>query len=65
MTNEEFKNLQAGDVIRNKSTETTYIVTDHFGDRVTAVRIADVTNPSECDIESRVIQRATPIKLPG
>ena len=53
MKAQQVKNIQdlkVGDIIRGKSTKLTYVVVDHYGDRVTAVRTQDVTNPSEWEI---------------
>jgi hypothetical protein len=50
MTNEEFSGLKVGDIVRGKSSGDTFVVTAHYGDRVTAVRTADLTHPSEWDL---------------
>lgn len=50
MTEKQFRQLKEGDVVRNKSSLDGYIVMGNFGDRVTAVRIADLTNPSEWEL---------------
>ena len=51
MTNEEMKQLRVGDVIQHKSLGSKqYVVTDNYGDRVTAVDSVDVTNPIEWDV---------------
>ena len=50
MTKAEFEGLQPGDVIRGKSSFMTYIVTQTFKDRVTAVRTIDLTNHVEWDL---------------
>jgi hypothetical protein len=42
--------LKTGDVIRGKSTGRTYVVVSNYGNRVTAVAVADVTNPSEWEV---------------
>lgn len=42
------RQLKIGDIIKHASTDgKTYIVTNNYGDRVTAVASADVTNPGE------------------
>jgi len=50
MTEEEFKNLRIGDVIKHKSDSKTYVVTAHYGNRITAVTTVDLTNPIEWEI---------------
>lgn len=58
MTNEEMKRLRVGDVIRHKSLGSKqYVVTDNFGDRITAVDSVDVTNPIEWDIVAKVTDK--------
>ena len=49
MTEEQFAALKPGDLVRHKSSARALIVHANFGRRVTAVRIADLTNPSEWD----------------
>lgn len=57
MTRNEFETLGRGDVIRlhEESHEyyektRTYVVMANYGNRVTAVRTVDVTNPAEWDL---------------
>lgn len=50
MTQDEFRALQPGAVVRSKANGLGYIVTANFGGRVTAVRTADLTNPCEWDV---------------
>ncbi|MBN3949384.1 MAG: hypothetical protein HWQ38_24140 [Nostoc sp. NMS7] len=50
MTPEQFKNLKTGDIVRGVLSSHTYIVTDNYGDHVTAVRTVDLTNPSEWEL---------------
>lgn len=45
-----FKNLKLGDVVKNTMSGNRYIVHSNYGDRVTAVSTADLTNPSEWDL---------------
>lgn len=45
----EMRCLCPGDIIRHKGDSGGYIVTANYGDRVTAVRTVDVTNPDEWD----------------
>jgi hypothetical protein len=47
MTAEEFHALKPGDFITSDATGELYIVTANYGDRVTAVRSVDLTNPDE------------------
>jgi hypothetical protein len=55
MTPEEFKNLKTGDLVRSKrrTARGTMIVSANYGDRVTAVDSADLTNPSEWELVSQ------------
>jgi hypothetical protein len=41
------QDLKPGDLIRHRLTDEVYTVINCFGDRVTAVKVADVTNASE------------------
>jgi hypothetical protein len=50
MTPEELRNLQPGDLVRGKLLGMIYVVTANYGDRVTAVRTADITNPEEWEL---------------
>lgn len=52
MTEDEFKNLKRGAIVRHESQARyeSYVVTANYGKRVTAVRTADMTNPSEWEI---------------
>lgn len=48
MTHEELQRLQPGDIVANLGhSSTLYIVTANYGNRVTAVKTVDITNPSE------------------
>ena len=49
MQPEDLKSLTTGDIVRSAD-GATYIVTANYGDRVTAVRTVDITNPSEWDL---------------
>ena len=44
-----FKNLRIGSIIRHKGSSKGYIITNDFGDRFTAVRTVEVSNPIEWD----------------
>ena len=50
MTGEEFASLKVGDIVRGKSSHQAYVVTAHYGSRVTAVKTVDLTNPAEWDL---------------
>lgn len=50
MKPEEFKSLSTGDIVRHARGSSSFVVTYNYGDRVTAVRTADLTNPSEWDL---------------
>jgi hypothetical protein len=47
MTIKEFKNLRRGDIVKHELYPITYVVDSNYGDRVTAMTTADMTNPSE------------------
>lgn len=49
MTPEQFKALKPGDLVRHKASPEAMIVHANYGDRVTAVRTSDLTNPNEWD----------------
>jgi len=50
MTDREFRNLQTGDIVASKFSKVTYVVTENFGCRVTAVRTTDITNAEEFEL---------------
>jgi hypothetical protein len=47
MTPERFRRLRAGDQVQPVTGGEVYLVTAHYGTRVTAVRTIDLTNPQE------------------
>jgi hypothetical protein len=47
MTSEEFSALTPGQIVKSAFNGLAYIVTGNYGDRVTAVRTVDLTNPDE------------------
>lgn len=49
MTNEEFRSLKPGDLVRHKGGSSAAIVHGNYGSHVTAARTFDLTNPSEWD----------------
>ena len=61
MTEDDLKALEPGDIVARVIDRTqTYIVTANYGDRITAVRSVDLTNPVEWVITSKVAKRSTP-----
>lgn len=50
MNQDDLKNLNVGDLVRHAAFHGVYVVTGNYGDRVTAVRTVDLTNPSEWEI---------------
>lgn len=50
MTRDEFKNLSTGDIVRGVASTHAFVVLANYGDRVTAVDIADLTNPDEWNL---------------
>ena len=57
MNQEIFRDLDAGDIIMSELTGICYTVMVNYGRRVTAVRTADVTNPSEWKLVNKVRSR--------
>ena len=60
MTIDDLKKLDTGDIVRSTQGNI-FIVTYNYGGRVTATMTADITNPIEWDIISKVKTRG-PIK---
>lgn len=58
MTNEEFHKLQGGDVVRGLVSGLAFLVTDNFGDRVTAIRTVDIANPLEWVLVQKSAQQS-------
>lgn len=50
MTKQQMDKLQPGDIVRGKSSRQAYVVTANYGDHVTAVQTADLTNPDEWEL---------------
>lgn len=46
----DLRDLSVGDIVKSKVTEIAYTIVAHYGDRVTAVRIADITNADEWEV---------------
>jgi hypothetical protein len=57
MTDEEFRNLLPGDMVRHAGGGDNYVITSPFGTRHTAVRTVDMTNPAEWALVSKVLLR--------
>lgn len=45
-----FSDVERGDIIKHKSTHKSFVVTGNYGERITAVRTIDATNPSEWEV---------------
>lgn len=54
MNREEMENLKDGDIISHRVHKGHFMVTANYGDRVTAVKTVDITNPDEWEIESKI-----------
>lgn len=50
MTKDQFEALRPGDLVRHKHSASAFIVHSNYGNRVTAVQVADLTNPREWDV---------------
>ena len=48
-----FSNLGLGDIVRHASGGPSLIVTQAFGDRATALRTVDITNPVEWELVAK------------
>jgi len=61
---DQFKSLRTGDIVSHKSKYDIgiYVVTANYGNRVTAVRTVDITNPYEWDLISRCRRKYEAIK---
>jgi len=53
MTPAQFKALKTGDLVRGRFSGAAFVVTQSHGDRVTAVRTQDLSNPDEWDLVDR------------
>ena len=47
MKEQQFNELDRGDLIKHKNNSAIYIVTSNYGGRVTAVKTVDITDPGE------------------
>ncbi len=54
MDEKEFRELAPGDWVKHRGNGISYMVTDNFGGRVTAIRTADLTNVLEWDVVVKV-----------
>ena len=51
MTDQEFRELDRGDIVRHRMDRArSYIVDGNYGGHVTAVRTVDISNPSEWEV---------------
>ena len=50
----EFTKLKPGDTVRHKSGSQEFMVFANYGDRITAVAVADLTNPEEWEVVSKI-----------
>jgi len=57
MTNEEFRKLGIGDIVKSFISDEIYIVTGNYGSHVTAVATKDLSHPSEWSLVSKVSER--------
>lgn len=55
MSTAEFRTLRPGDIVSHRGTGQQFQVLGNFGGRVTAVDLADLTNPSEWEVVSRKV----------
>ena len=53
MTQETFDRLRTGDIVRGRTSGDAYVVMDHYGDAVVAVRTVVLTHPVEWDLVVR------------
>lgn len=54
MTDEEFKNLKEGDIIRHELDSEGYMVANDLGRSKTIIRVLDASNPAEWVLVSKV-----------
>jgi hypothetical protein len=73
MTKDEMQSLKTGDLVQHSTDLAIYVVSENYGNRVTAVRTVDITNPAEWkkvtsivhNYEADAIQYATSCKVGG
>jgi hypothetical protein len=53
MKPENFKKLERGDIVRHKTDHRTDVVDANYGNRVTVVRVSNVTNPHEWELVAK------------
>jgi hypothetical protein len=56
MRQDQLKALRPGDIVQGKTSMEIFIVTANYGDRVTAVKTVDITNPIEWMLVSRSVK---------
>lgn len=56
MSPEEMRGLTPGDLVRHQGDPRVYVVHGNYGDRVTAARTVDLTNPSEWVLVKKGVQ---------
>jgi hypothetical protein len=64
----QFDKILPGTLVRHKSNPSdVYVVTQHFGTRITAVRTVDMTNPIEWEIVriKGITEEAKPVPFVG
>jgi hypothetical protein len=57
MTNEEFKHLREGDIVRAKASGISYVICVNYGRHVSAVRTIDITNPEDFDVIEKAAKK--------
>ena len=57
MTKGEMYSLRTGDIVIGEFSGLAYVVTANYGNRVTAVRTVDITNPDEWLLSSKTPKR--------
>jgi len=57
MNKKELKNLKTGDIVRSKLNNISYMIHANYGNRCTAVKTVDITNPTEWNIVFKAIHK--------
>lgn len=64
MTDDDFKQLGTGDIVREHSSGMTYLMSQNYGGRVTVVRTVDMTDPEKWSLVMKAnLQRPAGEKL--
>ena len=50
-----FNGLRVGNIVKHKTSYSTYVVTSNYGERVTAVKAVDITNANEWQVLNEAI----------